>query len=76
MNDQKLIDAFKNAEANCALSGIQVAGHPLHESIKRRLIANLITFEQAREEIKSFYTTPSPEFLNEIFADAKKSDLF
>ncbi|MEN5023202.1 antitoxin VbhA family protein [Pantoea agglomerans] len=48
---------FKKAEASLKLEGMDPSGTPLYESVKKRLLAGEITFEQGREEIVAHYTS-------------------
>lgn len=53
---QKRIEGFRKAEASLRLEGMDPAGTPLYESIKTRIIAGDITYEQGRAEILAHYT--------------------
>lgn len=46
---------FKKAEASLKLEGMDPSGTPLYESIKKRVVAGEISYEQGRTEIFSYY---------------------
>jgi hypothetical protein len=52
----RMEESFRNAEANCRLSGKDPSGHPLYESIKARIIAGTLSIEEARKEIVEHFT--------------------
>jgi hypothetical protein len=55
-----LLDAFKRAENNTFLSGYDIRKSSYYQSIKKRLLDNTITFDEARAEIAAFFKKDSP----------------
>jgi addiction module HigA family antidote len=47
---------FRKAEASLKLEGMDPAGTPLYESIKKRIIDGEITYEQGRADILAHYS--------------------
>ncbi|HHA1866172.1 TPA: antitoxin VbhA family protein [Enterobacter ludwigii] len=48
-------EGFRKAEASLRLEGMDPAGTPLYENIKKRIISGDITYEQGRAEILAHY---------------------
>lgn len=49
-------EGFRKAEASLKLEGMDPSGTSLYESIKARIIAGDLTYEQGRSEIMAHYT--------------------
>lgn len=56
LNEMRMEARFRFAEANCRLEGSDPSGHPLYEDIKARMIAGTLSAEDAREEIRKYFT--------------------
>lgn len=65
-------EGFRKAEASLKLEGMDPAGTPLYESIKKRIIDGEITYEQGRAEILAHYSgiaNTEPATVDEILQD-------
>ena len=52
---QLRINGFRKAEASLRLEGMDPSGTPLYESVKARIIAGEMTYDEGKAEIRAHY---------------------